>query len=149
MKHARADYDRFQDPANLIPEDEPVMLFRGQDRFAPAALYAYAKALEEHPSAMTARPMIEATIRQAQAMEAWQTKKYPDMPTPIRVGDRVEAADPPGAAAGWVIALFGDDAWVNFDRLGRGTVRLADLRRAEEAVPRAPTAKGDHTGHAG
>lgn len=31
MIHARPDYNRFQDPENKIPEDEPVMLFRAQD----------------------------------------------------------------------------------------------------------------------
>ena len=35
MKHARPDYnDRIVDTAGLIPDDEPVMLFRGQDRLA-------------------------------------------------------------------------------------------------------------------
>lgn len=37
MKHARSDYDtRIQDSAGLIPDDEPVLLIRGQDE---AALY--------------------------------------------------------------------------------------------------------------
>jgi hypothetical protein len=36
MRHARADYDRIQDPDGLIPQDEPVFLIRGQDRAAPA-----------------------------------------------------------------------------------------------------------------
>lgn len=42
MKHARPDYDRFQDPAGKIPEDEPVFLIRGQDKSAPAALRYWA-----------------------------------------------------------------------------------------------------------
>ena len=29
MKHARDDYNRIQDPAGKIPEDEPVFLLRG------------------------------------------------------------------------------------------------------------------------
>lgn len=32
MKHARKDYDRIQDPAGLIPDNEPVFLVRGQDK---------------------------------------------------------------------------------------------------------------------
>jgi hypothetical protein len=42
MKHARADYDRFQDPLGLIPIDEPVFLIRGQDRIAWLAVLAWA-----------------------------------------------------------------------------------------------------------
>lgn len=42
MKHAREDYNRIQDPAYLIPENEPVFLIRGQDPAAPAAVEAYA-----------------------------------------------------------------------------------------------------------
>lgn len=38
MKHARPDYDRIQDPAGIIPEDEPVFLLRGQDRYAAPQL---------------------------------------------------------------------------------------------------------------
>ena len=38
MKHAREDYNRIQDPAGKIPENEPVFLLRGQDKFAPATL---------------------------------------------------------------------------------------------------------------
>lgn len=30
MLHAREDYNRFQDPEGLIPDDEPVFLLRGQ-----------------------------------------------------------------------------------------------------------------------
>lgn len=39
MRHARPDYDRFQDPAGLIPEDE-VILIRGQDQAAIPAMEA-------------------------------------------------------------------------------------------------------------
>lgn len=42
MKHARPDYDRIQDPASLIPEDEPVFLIRGQDRAGAATVRAWA-----------------------------------------------------------------------------------------------------------
>ena len=46
MKHAREDYDRFQDPANIIPKDEPVMLFRAQDRHFINVLKHYQVLLE-------------------------------------------------------------------------------------------------------
>lgn len=38
MKHARDDYNRIQDPAGLIPDDEPVFLLRAQDKSAPETL---------------------------------------------------------------------------------------------------------------
>lgn len=44
MRHARPDYDRFQDPAGLIPEDEPVILIRGQDQAAIPAMEAWCAA---------------------------------------------------------------------------------------------------------
>jgi len=42
MIHARTDYDRIQDPAKLIPDDEPVFLLRGQDKLAWIAVWFYA-----------------------------------------------------------------------------------------------------------
>lgn len=42
MLHARRDYDRFQDPDEKIPMNEPVMLFRGQDKLVPNLLRIYA-----------------------------------------------------------------------------------------------------------
>jgi len=46
MKHFRPDYnERIQDNANLIPEDEPVFLLRGQDIFTPGLMLDWAKQL--------------------------------------------------------------------------------------------------------
>lgn len=41
MKHAREDYNRIQDPENIIPENEPVFLLRGKDVAAPHAIEAW------------------------------------------------------------------------------------------------------------
>ncbi len=41
MIHARQDYNRIQDPANLIPVDEPVFLLRGQVLLAIQAVEFY------------------------------------------------------------------------------------------------------------
>lgn len=46
MKHARNDYNRIQDPEGKIPQDEPVFLLRGQDKFAPVLLMQYSLLLE-------------------------------------------------------------------------------------------------------
>lgn len=81
MKHARADYDRIQDPAGLIPADEPVFLLRGQDMLAPAVVRQWAN------NAMANgvdRKMVDKALDQAAAMEAWAKahggRKLPDMP---------------------------------------------------------------------
>lgn len=80
MKHARPDYDRIQDPAELIPEDEPVFLLRGQDKLAPSIVEVWA----EKASALGAsQKIVTAAFRQASRMRAWQMQhgaKVPDMP---------------------------------------------------------------------
>lgn len=77
MKHARPDYDRFQDPLGLIPQDEPVMLFRGQDKYASKVLKYYAN-LVEHDGGDP--EIIRRTRQHAAAMSSWAKKKSPDMP---------------------------------------------------------------------
>lgn len=47
MKHVRSDYNRIQDPAGIIPENEPVFLLRGQDPLAPKTIKFWAKQLKK------------------------------------------------------------------------------------------------------
>lgn len=82
MKHARPDYDRIQDPAGLIPEDEPVFLLRGQDTVAPQVVAFWC---EQAVQAGAAPDIIKAAKGQVKAMIDWQMKnhskvKIPDMP---------------------------------------------------------------------
>ncbi len=80
MKHARDDYNRIQDPAGLIPEDEPVFLIRGQDAVAPEAVYAWADLAER---AGAAPNIVETARAQASAMAIYGKEhgdKIPDMP---------------------------------------------------------------------
>lgn len=82
VKHAREDYNRIQDPAGLIPDDEPVFLLRGQDRSAPYAVAAWARDAELNGASPE---IVEAARQQCNRMMAWQTlyvKKVPDMPAP-------------------------------------------------------------------
>lgn len=81
MKHARPDYDRFQDPANLIPQDEPVFLLRGQDKTAPSIVRAWASAQRMNPKADP--KIIYAAEQHANLMEKWQAEqnyKWADLP---------------------------------------------------------------------
>jgi hypothetical protein len=80
MKHAREDYqDRIVDLAGKIPENEPVLLLRGQDSAAPFALRAYAgqAALDG-----ASDDLVGKVLDQADKMEEWQrtqTSKTPDL----------------------------------------------------------------------
>jgi hypothetical protein len=73
MRHARADYDRIQDPSGKIPEDEPVFLIRAQDATAAEVIRYWASLQPE------GRLKDLAEI-QAKAMEDWPHKKTADAP---------------------------------------------------------------------
>jgi hypothetical protein len=79
MIHARDDYNRIQDPAGKIPDDEPVFLIRGQDRAGPGAVEAWANIAES----LGAEPEIVAAARaQAVLMREYQSgsgNKVPDL----------------------------------------------------------------------
>lgn len=80
MKHARADYDRIQDPAGLIPKDEPVMLFRAQDKHFDRVLRFY----RDIVIADNGDPkIVEAVDRHLALADAWPVRKRPDMPDEI------------------------------------------------------------------
>lgn len=81
MKHSRSDYNRIQDPAGLIPEDEPVFLLRGQDIHAPDTLREYASRVYDRGKG-DADAAHEIRMH-AEAMEEWQRThggKIPDAP---------------------------------------------------------------------
>lgn len=77
MKHARPDYNRIQDPAGLIPDDEPVFLLRGQDATAPDVVrnWAYMQAKGSEIRRMA--------LEHANAMDCWPVKKTADLPKPV------------------------------------------------------------------
>lgn len=79
MRHARPDYERFQDPAGLIPEDEPVFLIRAQDQNAPFVLDYYANLANINGASAE---IVELVRGHAQAMRDWQSehgRKVPDL----------------------------------------------------------------------
>jgi hypothetical protein len=91
MKHARPDYQRIQDPAvddpsllapgaTPIGADEPVMLFRAQDRHFCGLLADYKARLELDPAASA--EIIDAVAAQIREGRAWQAVrgcKTPDL----------------------------------------------------------------------
>jgi hypothetical protein len=77
MLHPRNDYnERIQDSAGLIPDDEPVVLLRGQDELAVRALKFYAVLCRQNQAPEVAQK-IEDHVR---LMEEWPKKKIPDVP---------------------------------------------------------------------
>lgn len=84
MKHARNDYNRIQDPENLIPEDEPVFLLRSTDRFAAKVVLHYADLIAADPLAPTeSRELSQRARDWAYQMRDYADKhraKYPDLP---------------------------------------------------------------------
>ena len=79
MKHARADYQRIQDPEGKIGENEPVFLLRATDRVSPVAVEAWAR---EAARIGAASEIVDAAMSQARAMVAWQHaygNKVPDL----------------------------------------------------------------------
>lgn len=85
MLHARKDYDAIQpapDGPISIPDDEPVMLFRGQDEYAPAVLALYAELLDGAGNA----DMAAVVRKHRKRMLDWQREhksKRPDMPADV------------------------------------------------------------------
>lgn len=82
MIHSRDDYQRIQDPSNKIPEDEPVFLMRAQDRFAALAILYYADVVAaeaERTHDHRLRRHAEQARAHAHRMEAWPTRKTPDL----------------------------------------------------------------------
>lgn len=83
MKHARSDYDaRIQDAAGLIPDDEPVLLIRGQDLAAIPAAEAWCEAAYDLG---TDPELIDAVRRHIQLIREWQNDhaKVPDAPADV------------------------------------------------------------------
>ncbi len=80
MIHARSDYDPIQDPRGLIPEDEPVVLFRAQDELAVAAVIYYTQ-LCKNAGLSNVDDILEPHIEK---MLSWPKKKLPDVPSEVQ-----------------------------------------------------------------
>lgn len=85
MRHAREDYNRIQDPAGLIPEDEPVLLIRAQDKHSTKVAAYYANLVECDPDGGDPN-IVKALRRHIPLIRAWPKKKSPDMPAPACTG---------------------------------------------------------------
>ena len=76
MIHARESYNRIQDPAGKIPEDEPVFLLRAQDAAAGATVRAWADLNAE----LGGDPELSRLAREhAAKMDAWHFHKPADL----------------------------------------------------------------------
>lgn len=88
MRHSRSDYNGIQDANGKIPEDEPVFVLRGQDRYAPEVIRYWAdlvdgsNTLSEDEEHGFEPPRDVAMANQAREwaneLERWPIKKAPD-----------------------------------------------------------------------
>ncbi len=79
MIHARDDYNRIQDPAGKIGEDEPVFLMRAQDDlFLPALRFYQSSAAIEGLHDIADR--IQEHLRLAGEWRKTHPTKLPDLP---------------------------------------------------------------------
>lgn len=83
MKHARKDYERIQDPAGLIPEDEPVFLIRGKDVAGPMAVDAWADIAESVGASESIVAHARSHAKEMRAYQAVHGSKIPDMPKEV------------------------------------------------------------------
>lgn len=72
MKHARADYNRIQDPEKKIPADEPVFLLRAQDPDAAETVRLYADLVAKRGATSE---MVNVCREHAVLMDTWPVKK--------------------------------------------------------------------------
>lgn len=80
MKHARSDYSRIQDPANLIPIQEPVFLIRAKDAVSGDAVRAWADLHDQNGG----DPALSRAARQhAYEMDRWPQKQKADAPAEV------------------------------------------------------------------
>lgn len=99
MKHARSDYDPIQDPRGKIPEDEPVLLLRGQDKLAVSAARTYA----HHARLAGLNDVADRVWAHADAMEEWQRNrrcKLPDIDSAAAPFNPLRDGKPPRALPG-------------------------------------------------
>jgi hypothetical protein len=75
VRHARPDYDRIQDPAGKIPENEPVFLLRAQDKFA----WIFVKGYSNLMWALGKLDLYELSKAHAKRMREWKPQKEPDL----------------------------------------------------------------------
>lgn len=76
MLHARKDYQRIQDPAGKIPENEPVFLLRAQDETAVRVLEYWISLNSDDTAIHLAKQHVER-------MKAWPVKKRANVPPEV------------------------------------------------------------------
>lgn len=83
MIHARLDYQgRIVDTANLIPENEPVFLLRGQDKLVPQILRYYVELTRSESESDDAANIADLVENHIYHIETWQEEhisKYADL----------------------------------------------------------------------
>lgn len=74
MKHATESYNRIQDPAGVIPVDEPVFMLRGSDVLAYETVLFWCKRAREIG---VDEERIKAVEAHAESIAQWPVKMIP------------------------------------------------------------------------
>lgn len=74
-------YGRVTTEFGDIPDTEPVVVFRSQDKLLPYVLRAYAELAEQHGSPQKHLDLIEGAIER---VRAWQAENFTKVPTSER-----------------------------------------------------------------
>lgn len=97
MKHSRKDYDRIQDPLNLIPADEPVFLLRSQDLFCVPMLIHYRQLTEDHgglnPETKDKIDNLEHFINRVRNWQSYHKAKFADLPNEYETSNILARAE--------------------------------------------------------
>jgi len=72
MIHARDDYNRIQDPAGKIGEDEPVFMVRAKDELAPRIMEYWATLWEASGDNLEHTEMADMVRDHAKKAREWQ-----------------------------------------------------------------------------
>jgi len=83
MRHARPDYQRFQDPDGIIPTNEPVFLIRGQDSAAPETLEFYADLCHANGAELGLSESVRAHALEMREYQGEYGHKTADIPEEI------------------------------------------------------------------
>ena len=97
MIHAREDYNRIQDPEHKIKEDEPVILFRAQDKYFNDVLSFYLQLIAQDEQVQN--EMIQSITNHLVLSTLWRSKnkdkiKTPDIPLLIDQTENTSDSQP-------------------------------------------------------
>ena len=116
MIHSRKDYNRIQDPLNLIPNDEPVFLLRGKDANIIRTLIHYRDLCNQSGNDFSTKEMIESLEVHITRIRNYQ-KTFQDNGGEIRTADLKNPVEVEGICKLYEISLLRDGNKILYDEI--------------------------------